>query len=83
MKYFIKARPSMDNQTEITGIVPDVGVIYPSNLLKDKANWLECNGSYVKRSEYPELFARIEHSFGHSKDGYFRLPNLRSRNEHS
>jgi len=42
------------------------------------AGWMECNGQSVSASEYPDLFAKLGHTFGGDGDT-FNLPDLQDR----
>jgi microcystin-dependent protein len=55
-----------------------VGDLKLSALQQDHERWLLCDGRLVKRSDFPELFAAVGHSFG-GWGSRFRLPDGRSR----
>jgi microcystin-dependent protein len=55
-----------------------IGDVKLSALQADHERWLLCDGRLVKRSDFPELFAAIGHSFG-GWGSRFRLPDGRAR----
>ena len=47
-------------------------------LLPDNSNWIACNGSEFKVSDYPDLFGIIGYLYGGDKDkGVFKVPDYR------
>jgi microcystin-dependent protein len=43
------------------------------------SGWLECNGSTLYVSDYPELYAYIGNKFGGTINSTFKIPDLRQR----
>lgn len=41
--------------------------------------WLQCNGTTLYVSDYPELYAYIGNKFGGDPDNTFKIPDLRQR----
>ncbi len=54
------------------------GTVIQSAAINAPAGWLNCDGSPVSRTAYPDLFAAIEYTYGGS-DASFNLPDLRGR----
>ena len=81
LKYF-----NGTNWVEVNGnIVGDtlpIGSIIPYGSTTAPANWLVCDGSYVSKDTYSELYAVVGDSFldgGTAPTGTFRLPNFNKR----
>jgi microcystin-dependent protein len=58
------------------------GVILPYGGNAAPANWLLCDGSQQRISDYPALFEAIGYNFGGRStlpSGYFKVPDLRGR----
>jgi microcystin-dependent protein len=54
------------------------GTVIQSAANSVPAGWLNCDGSPVSTTAYPDLFAAIEYTYGGS-DASFNLPDLRGR----
>jgi len=54
------------------------GTVIQSAAINAPAGWLNCDGSPVSRTAYPDLFTAIEYTYGGS-DASFNLPDLRGR----
>lgn len=71
-----------DKQTTITTIVTNntithniVGDYKLSAQTKSHDQWLLCDGSYVNKTDYPQLYLLIGDTFGAEHDNIFALPN--------
>ena len=68
---------------QITGDTLPIGSQVPYGSTTAPANWLVCDGSYVSKTTYSELYAVIGDSYlegGTAPEGTFRLPNKKGRN---
>jgi microcystin-dependent protein/cytoskeletal protein CcmA (bactofilin family) len=54
------------------------GTVIQSAAINAPAGWLNCDGSLVSRTTYPDLFSAIAYTYGGS-DTSFNLPDLRGR----
>ena len=66
---------------DATGYVAPVGMIVAFGGHKSKVpeGWKLCHGQFLKKTEFPELWNAIQHSWGRDpgNDGVFKIPNLR------
>lgn len=60
-------------------LVHYVGEIFLFGGSSDPPGCLKCEGQFILRADYPELFAAIGDTFGSSDTSDFRLPDLRGR----
>jgi microcystin-dependent protein len=60
-----------------TSMALPVGAIIPAACSLDPDYFLECDGSQVLISEYPELWNAINVTWGEGDEGYLVLPDLR------
>lgn len=66
----------------IAGDTLPIGVQIPYGSTTPPENWLVCDGSYVSKTEYAELYAVIGDSYigsGTAPAGTFRLPNKQGK----
>lgn len=54
-------------------------IILYAGTASPNANWLECDGTSLLRSDFPDLFATIGVAFGSADSMHFNLPDLRGR----
>lgn len=65
-----------------SGSVTPIGsiIMWPSNVTTPnpagKTFWLECNGSAVSKSSYPELYTLLQNVYGQSTNTTFYIPNM-------
>lgn len=67
---------------QITGDTLPIGTQVPYGSTTPPANWLVCDGSYVSKTTYSELYAVIGDSYLDGEtapEGTFRLPNKKGR----
>ena len=69
-----------NNNNTRAWVTGDYKLSVSGNNHKDKysnGSWLVCNGSFVLKSDYPNLYALIKNRFGQSESpDLFRLPNM-------
>ena len=80
-KYYKNGQWNYVNGT-ITGDTVPIGAIIEYGTTTAPTGWLVCDGSYVSKTEYSELYSAIGDAFlngGTAPSGKFRLPDLKGR----
>lgn len=80
-KYYKNGQWNYVNGT-ITGDTVPIGSIIEYGTTTAPTGWLVCDGSYVSKTEYSELYSAIGDAFlngGTAPSGKFRLPDLQGR----